>query len=58
MCCSQFGLRDASYLSIPLVHRRSRVGHDGHLLLGAVSYVFAVQAHVELGSKEKIKKKK
>lgn len=53
MRCLQLGLRDASYLSIPLVHRQSRVGHDGHLLPGAVSSVFAVQAHVELDSKEK-----
>lgn len=58
MCCLQFGLRDASCLSIPLVHRQSRVGHDGHLLSGAVSSVFAVQAYVELDSKEKIKKNK
>ncbi|KAL2305744.1 hypothetical protein Nmel_003633 [Mimus melanotis] len=37
------------------VRGQSRVGHDGHLLPGAVSSVFAVQAHVELDSKEKIK---
>lgn len=53
MRCLQLGLRDASYLSIPLVRRQSRVGHDRHLLPGAVSSVFAVQAHVELDSKEK-----
>lgn len=58
VCRLQFGLRDASYLSIPLVHRQSRVGHDGHLLPGAVFSVFAVQAYVELDSKETIKKKK
>lgn len=54
VCCLQLGLCDASYLSVSLVRRQSRVGQVGHLLPGAVSSVFVVQAHVELNSKEKI----